>query len=74
VSLIDLKALQHFALKIIGGFDQRGNSRAISETGLILKANENNLEALLLRGKAYYYLADYDVAMRHYKKRVVFRS
>jgi DnaJ family protein C protein 3 len=43
-------------------------SGAISETGFILKANENNLEALLLRGKAYYYLADHDVAMRHYQK------
>eukprot|EP01018_Ginkgo_biloba_P000672 Gb_13941 [translate_table: standard] len=43
-------------------------SGAIAETGFILKTNENNLEALLLRGKAYYYLADHDVAMRHYQK------
>lgn len=43
-------------------------SAAISETGYILKEDENNLEALLLRGRAYYYLADHDVALRHYQK------
>lgn len=43
-------------------------SSAISETGLILKEDENNLNALLLRGRAYYYLADHDVALRHYQK------
>ncbi|CAF2362481.1 dnaJ protein P58IPK homolog [Brassica rapa] len=43
-------------------------SAAISETGYILKEDENNLEALLLRGRAYYYLADHDVAQRHYQK------
>lgn len=39
-------------------------SGAISETGYILKEDENNLEALLLRGRAYYYLADHDIAQR----------
>lgn len=39
-------------------------SKAISETGFILKDDENNLEALLLRGRAYYYLADHDIATR----------
>lgn len=39
-------------------------SGAISETGYILKEDESNLEALLLRGRAYYYLADHDVAIR----------
>lgn len=39
-------------------------SSAISETGYILKEEEDNLEALLLRGKAYYYLADHDIAIR----------
>lgn len=39
-------------------------SDAISETGYILKEDENNLEALLLRGRAYYYLADHDIATR----------
>ncbi|KAL0344626.1 UNVERIFIED_CONTAM: DnaJ protein P58IPKB [Sesamum radiatum] len=43
-------------------------SSAISETGYILKEEEDNLEALLLRGRAYYYLADHDVAIRHYQK------
>ncbi|KAM7531746.1 hypothetical protein LguiB_035156 [Lonicera macranthoides] len=41
---------------------------AISETGYILKEDEDNLEALLLRGRAYYYLADHDVAIRHFQK------
>ncbi|KAJ7551932.1 hypothetical protein O6H91_06G035000 [Diphasiastrum complanatum] len=41
---------------------------AIAETGHILKADENDLEALLLRGKAYFYLADHDVSLRHYQK------
>nr|XP_043631316.1 dnaJ protein P58IPK homolog [Erigeron canadensis] len=40
----------------------------ISEAGYILKEDEDNLEALLLRGRAYYYLADHDVATRHYQK------
>ncbi|XP_057471209.1 dnaJ protein P58IPK homolog [Actinidia eriantha] len=43
-------------------------SGAISETGYILKEDENNLDALLLRGRAYYYLADHDVASRHFQK------
>ncbi|KAD5961801.1 hypothetical protein E3N88_13274 [Mikania micrantha] len=43
-------------------------SGVISEAGFILKENEDNLEALLLRGRAYYYLADHDVATRHYQK------
>ncbi|KAJ7972417.1 DnaJ protein like [Quillaja saponaria] len=43
-------------------------SGAISESGFILKEDENDLDALLLRGHAYYYLADHDVAMRHYQK------
>ncbi|XP_057805439.1 dnaJ protein P58IPK homolog isoform X2 [Salvia miltiorrhiza] len=43
-------------------------SSAISETGYILKEDEDNLEALLLRGNAYYYLGDHDIAIRHYQK------
>ncbi|KAF2289951.1 hypothetical protein GH714_039276 [Hevea brasiliensis] len=43
-------------------------SAAISETGYILKEDESNLEALLLRGRAYYYLADHDVASKHFQK------
>lgn len=39
-------------------------SAAISESGFILKEDDNNLEALLLRGRAYYYLADHDVASK----------
>ncbi|KAJ6803888.1 dnaJ protein P58IPK-like protein A [Iris pallida] len=43
-------------------------SGAISESGYILKEDESNLEALLLRGRAYYYLSDHDVALRHFQK------
>lgn len=43
-------------------------SGAIAETGYILKEDENDLDALLVRGRAYYYLGDHDVAMRHYQK------
>ncbi|XP_062117158.1 dnaJ protein P58IPK homolog [Humulus lupulus] len=43
-------------------------SSAISESGFILKEHEDDLDALLLRGRAYYYLADHDVAIRHYQK------
>ncbi|KAM1648145.1 hypothetical protein FF1_009456 [Malus domestica] len=42
-------------------------SSVISEAGYILK-DEDNLDAFLLRGRAYYYLADHDVAQRHYQK------
>lgn len=41
-------------------------SGVISEAGFILKEDEDNLEALLLRGRAYYYLADHDVATRFF--------
>lgn len=43
-------------------------SGAISETVYLLKEDEDNLEALLLRGRAYYYLADHDVAIRFAQK------
>lgn len=39
-------------------------SSAIAESGYILKEDEDDLEALLLRGRAYYYLADHDIAIR----------
>lgn len=47
---------------------ERDYSSAIFESGLLLKEDEDNLEALLLRGRAYYYLADHDVAIRHFQK------
>lgn len=39
-------------------------SGVISEAGFLLKEDENDLDSLLLRGRAYYYLADHDVASR----------
>ncbi|KAL8480644.1 hypothetical protein ACS0TY_027254 [Phlomoides rotata] len=55
-------------LKVRLLISEKDYSEAISETGYILKEDENNLEALLLRGRAYYYLADHDIATRHYQK------
>ncbi|MQL94703.1 hypothetical protein Taro_027361 [Colocasia esculenta] len=60
-----LKA-KHLKVKILLGL--KDYSGAISDTGYILKEYDNDLEALLLRGRAYYYLADHDVAMRHFQK------
>ncbi|XP_078445550.1 dnaJ P58IPK-like protein [Wolffia australiana] len=60
-----LKA-KHLKLKLL--FALKDYSRVISETGYLLKEDESDLEALLLRGRAYYYLADHDIAMRHYQK------
>lgn len=56
--------LQAKFLKIKILFAEKDYSSVIAETGYILKEDENNLDALLLRGRAYYYLADHDVAMR----------
>jgi DnaJ family protein C protein 3 len=42
-------------------------SGTITEVGRVLKVDESDLDALLLRGKAYFYLADHDVALRHYQ-------
>ncbi|KAL5230627.1 hypothetical protein ABZP36_029403 [Zizania latifolia] len=47
---------------------QKDYSSVISETRFILKEDEDNLDALLLCGLAYYYHADHDVASRHYQK------
>lgn len=51
-------------LKVRLLIETKDYSAAISETGYILKEEEDNLDALLLRGRAYYYLADHDVALR----------
>jgi DnaJ family protein C protein 3 len=56
--------LQAKLLKVKLLLAERDYSSAISESGLVLKEDEDNLEALLLRGRAYYYLGDHDVAIR----------
>ncbi|KAI4318885.1 hypothetical protein MLD38_032542 [Melastoma candidum] len=61
-------AFQAKMLKIKLLLATKDYSGAIAETGYILKEDEDNLDALLLRGRAYYYLADHDVALRHYQK------
>lgn len=55
-------------LKVKLMLELKDYSGAISESGFILKEDENNLDALLIRGRAYYYLADHDVALKHYQK------
>lgn len=42
-------------------------SDAVSEAGRVLKLDEGDLDALLVRGNAYFYLADHEVALRHYQ-------
>jgi DnaJ family protein C protein 3 len=56
--------LQAKLLKVKLLLASKDYSGAISEAGFILKEDDDNLDALLLRGRAYYYLADHDVAQR----------
>merc|ERR1712060_543175 len=39
----------------------------LTYTGNILRADPQNLDVLLLRGKAYYQLGEKDLALKHYK-------
>lgn len=56
--------LQAKLLKVKLLLASKDYSGAISEAGFILKEDDDNLDALLFRGRAYYYLADHDVAQR----------
>ena len=42
----------------------RDFEEALADTGRVLKGNKNNLEALELRGLAYYRMADGEMALR----------
>eukprot|EP01036_Dinobryon_divergens_P030586 gene30586-39854_t len=44
----------------------------IADTGRVLKLESDNLEALELRGRAYYILGELDTAMNHYRKGLKF--
>lgn len=46
--------------------------QAIAATGKIVKSNPKHLEALQLRGMAYMYLGDHDLAKRHFGKHASF--
>lgn len=69
-------AAQKFAhesdtLKLLGAkcdIFSKNYQQAIVDCGSVLKANSNNLEALLWRGVAYYYGAEFEPAMVHFKK------
>ena len=41
---------------------------SIADTGKALKIEGDNLEALELRGRAYYFLGEFDMAMNHFRK------
>ncbi|GFR39803.1 hypothetical protein Agub_g291 [Astrephomene gubernaculifera] len=43
-----------------------GYEEVVGLTGRVLRADERQLEALVLRGRAYFYLADHDLAKRHF--------
>lgn len=62
--MLKLVNIQAKLLKMRALLALKEYSSIISETGYILKQDEDNLEALLLRGRAYYYLSDHDIAMR----------
>lgn len=40
--------------------------QVVAATGRLLKASPGHLEALVLRGRAYFYLSDHDLAKRHF--------
>eukprot|EP00897_Mesotaenium_endlicherianum_P006267 jgi/Mesen1/5669/ME000288S04880 len=42
-------------------------SGVVAETASALKADENDLAALLLRGRGYFYLGDHEHALKHYQ-------
>jgi len=44
----------------------------ISETGRILKAEPGNMQALLMRGRAYLHLNDNELALRHFREALKF--
>lgn len=46
--------------------------QAIAATGRIVKSSPGHLEALTLRGEAYMYLADHDMAKRHFGEALKF--
>eukprot|EP00271_Cylindrocystis_brebissonii_P014374 TRINITY_DN35716_c0_g1_i1.p1 TRINITY_DN35716_c0_g1~~TRINITY_DN35716_c0_g1_i1.p1 ORF type:complete len:500 (+),score=130.81 TRINITY_DN35716_c0_g1_i1:632-2131(+) len=40
----------------------------VVETSKVLKADDNDMAALLLRGRSYYYMGDHELALKHYQK------
>lgn len=48
-------------------FAKRDFPAVIAEAGRALKSDENDLQALLLRGRAYLYTGDHDHALKHYQ-------
>lgn len=45
---------------------------SIADTGKVLKIEQDNIEALQLRGDAYYHLGEIDTAINHYRKGLKF--
>jgi tetratricopeptide (TPR) repeat protein len=47
-------------------------SGVVSETGRVLKAEPGNMQALMMRGRSYLYLNDFELAMRHFREALKF--
>lgn len=56
--------MQARLLKAKLALKKKDYSDAVSEAGRVLKLDEADLDALLVRGNAYFYLADHEVALR----------
>lgn len=56
--------MQARLLKAKLALKKKDYSEAVAEAGRVLKMDESDLDALLVRGNAYLYLADHDVALR----------
>lgn len=59
-SLLLLRAQAHMV--------QQDYQSVLVDTRQVLKADKSNLEALLVRGNAYYRIGDHDVALQHYRE------
>jgi cytochrome c-type biogenesis protein CcmH/NrfG len=44
----------------------------VSETGRVLKAEPGNMHALMMRGRSYLHLNDFELAMRHFREALKF--
>jgi len=53
-------------------FSSQDFGGVISETGRILKAEPGNMQALLMRGRAYLHMNDNELAMRHFREALKF--
>lgn len=55
-------------MKAQSSYNLKDYFTAVSDTGKILKARSNHLEAYQLRGESYYRLGEHDVAVTHFRE------